>query len=46
MTSPSNTLVTGPGGHEGELLIEVGFEVSDSGNVVVYHAMEARQKYR
>jgi hypothetical protein len=40
------TVVTGPSDTDGELTIEVGFEVSDSGNVVVYHAMEARSKYR
>jgi hypothetical protein len=40
------TIITGPGDEEGELIIEVGFEVSESGNVVVYHAMEARPKYR
>jgi hypothetical protein len=40
------TGVTGPSDTDGELTIEVGFEVSDSGNVVVYHAMEARPKYR
>lgn len=40
------TIVTGFGDQGGKLVIEVGFEVSDSGNVVVYHAMEARQKYR
>lgn len=40
------TIITGPGDAVTELIIEVGFEVSDSGNVVVYHAMEARQKYR
>ena len=40
------TIVTGPGDDGGELVIEIGFEVSESGNVIVYHAMEARQKYR
>ena len=40
------TIVTGSADQGGEFVIEVGFEVSESGNVVVYHAMEARQKYR
>jgi len=40
------TMITGPADHEGENVIEVGFEVSDTGNVVVYHAMNARPKYR
>jgi len=40
------TIITGPGDEESELIIEVGFEVSESGNVVVFHAMEARAKYR
>ncbi len=40
------TIITGPGDNQGELIIEVGFEVSESGNVVVYHAMTARPKYR
>ena len=40
------TIITGPGTSDRELVLEVGFEVSDSGNVVVYHAMESRQKYR
>ncbi len=39
------TIITGSAADDGELIIEVGFEVSDSGNVVVYHAMGARQKY-
>ncbi len=40
------TMVTGPADDKGEIVIEVGFEVSDSGNVVIYHAMNARPKYR
>ncbi len=40
------TIITGHGDEEGELIIEVGFEVSESGNVVVYHATQARPKYR
>ena len=40
------TIITSPGDEESELIIEVGFEVSESGNVVVFHAMEARAKYR
>ena len=40
------TMITGPASKQGELIIEVGFELSDSRNVVVYHAMEARPKYR
>jgi hypothetical protein len=40
------TIITGPGDNRGELVIEVGFEVSESGNVVFYHGMAARPKYR
>ena len=40
------TIITGAADGDSETIIEVGFEVSESGNVVVYHAMQARQKYR
>ena len=40
------TIITGPATEDSDTIIEVGFEVSDSANVVVYHAMEAREKYR
>lgn len=40
------TIITGLADENTELIVEVGFEVSDVGNVVVYHAMEARSKYR
>ena len=40
------TIITGPSDSQGELIIEVGFEVSESGNLVIYHAMAARPKYR
>ena len=40
------TIITGLADENTELIVEVGFEVSDVGNVVVYHAMEARPKYR
>jgi hypothetical protein len=40
------TIITGPADEDSEIIIEVGFEVSDTGNVVVYHAMQARPKYR
>ena len=40
------TIITGLADENTELIVEVGFEVSDVGNLVVYHAMEARPKYR
>jgi hypothetical protein len=40
------TIITGLADENTELIVEVGFEVSDVGNVVVYHAMEPRPKYR
>jgi nitrate/nitrite-specific signal transduction histidine kinase len=40
------TIITGPADNDGELVIEVGFEVAESGNLVIYHAMAARPKYR
>ena len=39
------TIITGPAADGGGIL-EIGLEVSQSGNVVVYHAMVARPKYR
>lgn len=39
------TMVTGSASDTDDTVIEVGFEVSDTGNVVVYHAMPARPRY-
>ena len=38
-------MVTGSASDTDDTVIEVGFEVSDTGNVVVYHAMPARPRY-
>jgi hypothetical protein len=40
------TIVTGSASHNDDTILEVGFEVSDTGKVVVYHAMPARPRYR
>lgn len=39
------TIVTGSASDNDDTVLEVGFEVSDTGNVVVYHAMPARPRY-
>ncbi|MFV0317055.1 MAG: hypothetical protein ACK5O2_08850 [Microthrixaceae bacterium] len=39
------TIITGSAGQNDDTVLEVGFEVSDTGNVVVYHAMPARPRY-
>lgn len=39
------TIVTGSTSADDDTILEVGFEVSDTGNVVVYHAMPARPRY-
>lgn len=39
------TIVTGSASDDDNTVLEVGFEVSDTGNVVVYHAMPARPRY-
>lgn len=39
------TIVIGSARDNDDTVLEVGFEVSDTGNVVVYHAMPARPKY-
>ena len=39
------TIVTGSANDNDDTVLEVGFEVSDTGNVVVYHAMPARPRY-
>ena len=39
------TIVTGSASDHDDTVLEVGFEVSDTGNIVVYHAMPARPRY-
>lgn len=39
------TIVTGSASNNDDTVLEVGFEVSDTGNVVVYHSMPARPRY-
>lgn len=39
------TIITGSASHDDDTVLEIGFEVSDTGNVVVYHAMAARPRY-
>ena len=38
------TIITGSASDD-DTILEVGFEVSDTGNVIVYHAMPARPRY-